>query len=99
MPARPSPSPAPFDCDHRVLRVAVLVRQTALGLSQQEIAAQTGVSEPVLSRFLGPAREQPSDQTVNRLAYWLGLELAWFHRDPGPAPADVGEPAPASSAA
>jgi transcriptional regulator with XRE-family HTH domain len=91
----PSPPAPPFECDQRVLRVAVLTRQLALGLSQQDIAAQTDLSEPRLSRFLGPAQESPSDQTVNRLVNWLGLPLAYFNRDP----AEVAEPARAVPAA
>jgi transcriptional regulator with XRE-family HTH domain len=91
--ASPKPAPPPFDVDQRMLRVAVLVRQVALGLAQQDICEQTGVSEARLSRFLS-GREKPSDQTVNRLVHWLELPLTHFNRVTEPA-----EPAPALPAA
>lgn len=82
-------APAPL------LRVAVSARQQALGLSQQDIARQAGLSEPRLSRFLGPAREDPSAETAGRLVRWLGLPPGWFGQDQ----AEVPDPARAVPAA
>jgi transcriptional regulator with XRE-family HTH domain len=80
-PASPtSQTPPPFDCDARMLRVGVYARMQALGLHQQEVAAQTKLSEPILSRFLR-GRERPSDQTVNRLIHWLELPMAHFQAE------------------
>jgi transcriptional regulator with XRE-family HTH domain len=81
VPSPKSPAPPPFDCDPRLLRVGVLARQLALGLSQQDIADQTRLSEARISRFMS-GREQPSDQTVNRLAHWLRMPLEHFQAEP-----------------
>lgn len=98
--ASPSSATArPFVCDPGKLRVAVVARQRALRLSQQDIAAQTGLTEPRLAVFLGPAQEDPSDRTVLRLAHWLDMPLASFNRDAEPFGAEDAEPARAVSAA
>jgi len=71
------------------LRKAILDRKKRDNLTWKEIAQETGVSAPTLSRITRGEEIQPDTKTVGKLVNWLETSVDRFYNTPSKAPTKI----------